>query len=529
VSAGAKLELLGLIDRAVADGWAHARCCRVLDLADVRAHRWRQRLRETGTLEDRDPGGGAVHGLLAWEEREILDLIEEWGWVDLSHRKLCHRGSYTGRVFVSASTLLRVALKNRVVLPGEPFRPRLVLPAMPQVPWEKNRIWIWDATSFTRCKRVAYAIVDVVTRYWIGYLLTSEQTSTQAQLIFAQALADQDLLDSDGLPPTAQDGLPILIAWSDNGPEMTATDTRQFMALMTITQHHGRPGTRPTRRTSRASSATSRATATPGRHHRPGRSRCRARARAQAVQHRAPARRHRVRHPRRRAPRPRPDDPPCPRCRPPQGPHGADQAQSSEQAMTDLLSTTRSARAGLLRRDGACLREGVARWQGCQRNWARMTPHTTTTNQAHHKALRWVEKVGRSITNSETPHCDGEHSIVPGSLAGQTIACSRGLKLAARCGAPAWRVKRGRTPTLGSSRVQASDWTRRMAIPPERAGRRGGRAVWCGVRARLRGWRLRRCRRNGHRVFRSASGRRLSGQSSARGAPFGHHRSLVAA
>jgi len=243
VSAGAKLELLGLIDRAVADGWAHARCCRVLDLADVRAHRWRQRLRETGTLEDRDPGGGAVHGLLAWEEREILDLIEEWGWVDLSHRKLCHRGSYTGRVFVSASTLLRVALKNRVVLPGEPFRPRLVLPAMPQVPWEKNRIWIWDATSFTRCKRVAYAIVDVVTRYWIGYLLTSEQTSTQAQLIFAQALADQDLLDSDGLPPTAQDGLPILIAWSDNGPEMTATDTRQFMALMTITQHHGRPGT----------------------------------------------------------------------------------------------------------------------------------------------------------------------------------------------------------------------------------------------------------------------------------------------
>jgi putative transposase len=35
----------------------------------------------------------------------------------------------------------------------------------------------------------------------------------------------------------------VLIAWSDNGSEMTATDTRQFMALMAITQHHGRPGT----------------------------------------------------------------------------------------------------------------------------------------------------------------------------------------------------------------------------------------------------------------------------------------------
>jgi len=36
VSAEIKLELLGLIDQAVADGWAHARACRVLDLADSR-------------------------------------------------------------------------------------------------------------------------------------------------------------------------------------------------------------------------------------------------------------------------------------------------------------------------------------------------------------------------------------------------------------------------------------------------------------------------------------------------------------
>ena len=59
-----------------------------------------------------------VHQLLAWEEQAILDVIEEWGWVDRSHRKLAHRGSYIGKVFVSPSTLLRVALKHQVVLPG---------------------------------------------------------------------------------------------------------------------------------------------------------------------------------------------------------------------------------------------------------------------------------------------------------------------------------------------------------------------------------------------------------------------------
>lgn len=244
MSAETKLELLGLIDGAVRDGWAHTRACQVLDLADVRAHRWRARLRETGSLEDGRPVGDAVHRLLETEEQAILDLIEQWGWVDRSHRKLAHRGSYTQTVFVSPSTLLRVALKHRVQLPGESVRPRPQMPVFPEVPWEKNRIWIWDASHFTRCKRVAYAIVDVVTRYWIGYLLTSEQTPTQAQLLFAHALEDQRLLGPEGLPlDHSPEDPPILVAWSDNGSEMTAVDTRQFMALMAIAQHHGRPGT----------------------------------------------------------------------------------------------------------------------------------------------------------------------------------------------------------------------------------------------------------------------------------------------
>jgi putative transposase len=45
------------------------------------------------------------------------------------------------------------------------------------------------------------------------------------------------------MPPPSDDGLPILLALSDNGAEMTAADTRAFMAAMTIAQHHGRPGT----------------------------------------------------------------------------------------------------------------------------------------------------------------------------------------------------------------------------------------------------------------------------------------------
>ena len=41
VSAETKLELMGLVDGAVAAGWAHIRACRVLQVEDVRVHRWR--------------------------------------------------------------------------------------------------------------------------------------------------------------------------------------------------------------------------------------------------------------------------------------------------------------------------------------------------------------------------------------------------------------------------------------------------------------------------------------------------------
>lgn len=247
-----KERLLKLVDDAVTAGWAHVRACEVLGVADDRVHRWRARLRVHGTLVDRAPGGNPVHRLLAWEEAAVLQLIEDWGPIDRSHRKLAHRGSYTGTVYVSPSSLRRVAAKHQVSLPGEPPRPLQPPRALPEIPWERNRIWIWDASHFTRARRVAYAIVDVVTRYWIGYLLTSETTSTQVQLLFHQALEDQRLIDPatgvllgpNGRPlERGDDRSPVLVAWSDNGPEMTAADTREFMALMAIAQHHGRPGT----------------------------------------------------------------------------------------------------------------------------------------------------------------------------------------------------------------------------------------------------------------------------------------------
>jgi putative transposase len=126
-----------------------------LELADVRAHRWRARIRETGSLEDLPPAGAPDLSLGGAGDPGAGS--RSLGWVNRSHRKLAHRGSYTGKVFAAPSTLLRVALCHKVTLPGERVRPRPVMPAFPELPWERNQIWMWDATHFTSAGRVAYA------------------------------------------------------------------------------------------------------------------------------------------------------------------------------------------------------------------------------------------------------------------------------------------------------------------------------------------------------------------------------------
>ena len=57
-----------------------------------------------------------MHGLRPEEVTAILELFEAWGDVDRSHRKLAHRGSYIGRVWVSPATVRRVLAAHGLVL-----------------------------------------------------------------------------------------------------------------------------------------------------------------------------------------------------------------------------------------------------------------------------------------------------------------------------------------------------------------------------------------------------------------------------
>ena len=153
-----------------------------------------------------------MHALRPQEVTAILTLAGEWGEIDGSHRKLAHRGSYLGRVWVSPSTVLRVLLEYRRQLPYRPPREKSVKRPWPDwVQYRPLQVWGYDFSEFPAAGTSALAILDLVSRKWIDTMLCPEATDVQVQAIFTRALEREGLLDQilsliDELAPDADPG-----------------------------------------------------------------------------------------------------------------------------------------------------------------------------------------------------------------------------------------------------------------------------------------------------------------------------------
>jgi transposase InsO family protein len=221
---------------------------------------WQVKARAGGDLADLSPGpapGEALHALLDWEIDAVIALAKDWGQVDLSHRKLAHRGSRLGAVFVAESTCLRVLTAAGEHLPGLPQ----VREKRAKTPWPEwvelipGQIYIYDFTHFHRLRGwCAIAVLDVVSRYWLSTVLAPEETWVQVETAFIAALEadgkgwlleDGTLAEqlASGEIPDNDERVPMLLAVSDNGPQMRSSKTAEFMAIARIAQHFGRPGT----------------------------------------------------------------------------------------------------------------------------------------------------------------------------------------------------------------------------------------------------------------------------------------------
>ena len=270
VTGPVKLALLGLAGDATAEGFSLRQAASWLGINHTRLLAWRAHREGGRSLDDAPAGpvaGEVLHALLDWETDAIVALAKEWEQVDLSHRKLAHRGSRLDRVYVSESSVLRVLTEAGVRLPGLPRpAPRERTPFPDWAELVPGVVWVYDFTHFRGLPGwSAIAVVDVVSKYCLALNLSPEETSIQVENAFIDALYvdgkawlldDEEFLTelSGGRVPDpdhahilgAEDAaaaVPVLLAVSDNGPQMTSSATARFMAAARIGQHFGRPGT----------------------------------------------------------------------------------------------------------------------------------------------------------------------------------------------------------------------------------------------------------------------------------------------
>ena len=263
-------------------------------------------------------------------------------------------------MWVSPSTVRRVLAAHGLILRAPRRAGRSERRPFPEwASYARNSIWIYDCTHFARCPGVAVTTIDGPRHAQVdlrGRLGRGDQHPGRGR-VHRRARSSRDCSSSSRPARTASltrrripldDAVagPILLAVSDNGPQMTSGSTREFMAMCAIAQHFGRPGT-PTDQAWIESLFSHLKAEWPHLDHIPTPPTLRAELarRPRRVQHRPLARRDRLRHPRRRTRRARTRDPKGPPSGPAPRPPAADRVPS---ITTQSTPTARAPGCGLI-------------------------------------------------------------------------------------------------------------------------------------------------------------------------------------
>jgi hypothetical protein len=198
VDAVTKAGLLALVEDAVDQGWTVRPACAALELGPRRTWRWLERA-AADRLEDLRPGSGVVHRLLAEEVAEIVELF--------------HQGGEMTASIASSPAVARI-------WPGSRYRrPACVGSLLPRV------------CGAATAGAAVTAIEDLVSRKWLGEVVSVEETSDQRPHP-GRLLPGPGGRGTDGpgrrppgrhrRPDRRRPPRPILLAMSDIHPEWRA-------------------------------------------------------------------------------------------------------------------------------------------------------------------------------------------------------------------------------------------------------------------------------------------------------------------
>jgi putative transposase len=174
-----------------------------------------------------------IRALSDEERATVLATLHEPRFVDLAPAEVYATLLDEGRYLCSERTMYRVLGENREVRErrDQLRHPKYVAPQL--LATRPNQLWSWDITKLLGPAKwtyfYLYVILDVFSRYVVGWLVADQELASLAQKLIAETVERQ------GIQPGQ------LTIHADRGTSMTSKPVALFMADMGITKTHSRP------------------------------------------------------------------------------------------------------------------------------------------------------------------------------------------------------------------------------------------------------------------------------------------------
>jgi putative transposase len=207
--------------------WGVAPVCQALAVPRASYYRWRH-------PTARSPVARRVPRALPPAERQqVLALLNDERFADQPPAEVYATLLDEGKYVCSIRTMYRVLRENAQVQERrrQLRHPRYAAPEL--LATRPNQLWSWDITKLKGPAKwtyfYLYVILDVFSRYVVGWLAAAQESATLAQRLIEQTCERQGI---------AQDTLTI---HADRGAAMLAKSVALLLADLGVTRSHGRP------------------------------------------------------------------------------------------------------------------------------------------------------------------------------------------------------------------------------------------------------------------------------------------------
>lgn len=203
-------------------------------LAYPRSSYYRQQCPPTPkTNGDSRPQPASPRALSAIEREKVRETLNSERFVDCSPRQVYGTLLDEEIYLCSVSTMYRILAENQEVRErrNQKRHPAYTKPEL--VATAPNQVWSWDITKLrgpvTHVYYYLYTILDIFSRYVVGYMIAERELAYLAKQLVADSCAKQDIVPDQ------------LILHADRGSSMTSKTLALLLADLGVDKSHSRP------------------------------------------------------------------------------------------------------------------------------------------------------------------------------------------------------------------------------------------------------------------------------------------------